>query len=108
MFLSFTFHHIGHLLAARVEQRLDVEKVGGENEFEERALIDLEELAVPLRDCFGALARHVVAVLFGQRCRIALVILGPLDHLFLFLVIVAMIRFFLSRSGAKPFAKSGC
>ena len=64
-------------LAGDIEQALDVEVIGGEDEFEQRPLVHLEELDVPGGNVIGPLL--AVVVIFRRR-RVVLVIRAPLDH----------------------------
>lgn len=53
-----------------VQEGLDVEVVGGEDDFKEHLLVDLDKLGVPVRD-LGRLAAGVVLILgegFGVLC----------------------------------------
>lgn len=71
--------HVGDGLAADVQQGLDVEVVGGEDDLEQHLLVDLHELLVPLLDVGGLLA--TVGVVVGRCWWVALVVLAPLDDL---------------------------
>lgn len=71
--------HVGDGLAADVQESLDVEVVGGEDDLEEHLLVDLHELLVPLVDVGRLLARVGVVVLGGGR--VVLVVAAPLDDL---------------------------
>lgn len=75
---SFALDHVGHRLAGDVEQSLDVEVVRGEDQLEQRALVDLQELHVPAGDVVGAFLAVVRVV--GAR-RVVLVEGAPLQHL---------------------------
>jgi hypothetical protein len=59
--------HVGHSLAADIEESLDVHVVGGEDDLEEHLLVDLHELLVPLFNVRGLLAGVGVIVLGGRR-----------------------------------------
>ena len=56
---------------------LDVQVVGGQDELEQGALVQLEEVRVPGADVVCPLL--LVLVILGQR-RVVLVVGGPLDH----------------------------
>lgn len=71
--------HVGHGLAANVEESLDVHVVGGEDDLEEHLLVDLHELLVPLFDVGGLLAGVGIVVLGGRG--IVLVLGAPLEDL---------------------------
>jgi hypothetical protein len=70
--------HVGHGLAGKIEEGLDVEVVSGEDELEEGGLVDLAELLVPRDDVVGPL---LVLLLIRRRVRVGVVVLGPLDNL---------------------------
>jgi len=74
---GLAFDHVRHGFAGDIEESLDVEVIGGEDEFEQSALIHFEELDVPRRDVIGPLLP--VVVVLGRR-RVVLVIRAPLDH----------------------------
>jgi len=76
---GLSLDHVSDGLARHIEQSLDVQVVGCQYEFEEGALIDLEEFRVPAGDVVGALL--FVVVVLGRR-GILLVVLAPLNHLF--------------------------
>lgn len=74
---GFAFDHVGNRFAGDVEQALDVEVIGCQNEFEESSLVDFEELDVPGGDVVSPLL--AVVVIFG-RGRVVLVVRAPLNH----------------------------
>lgn len=63
-----------------VQEGLDVEVVGGEDDFKEHLLVDLDKLAVPVRD-LGRLAAGVVLIL-GEGFGVLFVVFAPLEDLF--------------------------
>jgi hypothetical protein len=71
-------NHVGDGLAADVEERLDVEVVGGQNDLKEHLLVDLHELLVPFLNV-GGLAARVVLVTSGGR--IVTVVCAPFKDL---------------------------
>jgi hypothetical protein len=73
-----TLDHVGHGLAGKIEEGLNVEVVGGEDELEEGGLVDLAELLVPRDDVVGPL---LVLLLIRRRVRVGVMVLGPLDDL---------------------------
>lgn len=75
---GLAFDHVGDGLAGHVQQALDVQVVGGQDQFEQGTLVHLEEVGVPARDVVGPLL--LVLVVFGWR-RVVLVVGGPLNHL---------------------------
>jgi len=76
---GFALDHVCDSLTANVKQRLDVEVVGGEDDFEKHFLVNLHELLVPLLDISCLLAR--VGVIVGGRGGIALVMFTPFNNL---------------------------
>jgi hypothetical protein len=76
---GLAFDHVGHGLAAHVEERLDIHVVGSEDDLEQHLLVDLHELLVPLLNVGGFLARVRVVVL--GRSGVVLVLGAPLEHL---------------------------
>jgi len=70
--------HVGHRLAGELQQALDVQIVGGQDELEQSALIDLQEVGVPGDDVVGAL---LLALIVLRRLGIVLVVMGPGEHL---------------------------
>lgn len=73
----FALDHAGHGLAREVEQRLDVQVVGRQNQLEQRRLIDFAELDVPRNDVVQAL---LVLLLLGLRRGVFVVILAVVNH----------------------------
>lgn len=47
---SLALDHVGDSLATQIQQRLDVQVVGREDDLEQHFLVDLDELAVPFGD----------------------------------------------------------
>jgi len=74
---GLAFDHVRHGFAGDIEEPLDVEVIGGEDEFEQGALVDFEELDVPGGDVIGPLLP--VVVVFGRRS-VVLMIRAPLNH----------------------------
>jgi len=69
--------HVRDGFAGDIQQPLNVEVIGSEDEFEQGALVDFEELDVPGGDVIGPLL--AIVVILGWR-RVILVIRAPLDH----------------------------
>lgn len=68
-----------HSLAPYIQERLDVEVVGSQDDFEQHLLIDGNELLVPLRDVRGSLSR--LFDLVGGRSWVASVMATVLQDL---------------------------
>jgi hypothetical protein len=68
-----------HCLAADVEERLDVEVVGCQDDLEEHLLVDLDELGVPVRDV-GCASARLLGVICGCG-RVAAVVRAVLEDL---------------------------
>ena len=70
--------HVAHRLAGDIQEALDIQVVGGQDQLKEDALVHIEEVLVPVRDVtsppLGAL------ILLGW-WRIIIVLGGPLDDL---------------------------
>jgi len=71
--------HVGHRLAAYVQQSLDIHVVGREDDLEQHLLIDLHELLVPVLNVRRLLARVGIVVL--GRGGVVLVVRAPLENL---------------------------
>jgi len=69
--------HVRDGFAGDIQQPLNVEVIGSEDEFEQGALVDFEELDVPGGDVIGPLL--AIVIILGWR-RVILVIRAPLDH----------------------------
>ena len=70
------------MLGMYVQQRLDVQVVGGENDLEEHLLIHGDELLVPLADVGSTLASLVLAlVCVGRWQRLAAMVFAVLEDL---------------------------
>lgn len=76
---ALALDHVRDGLAADVEEGLDVEVVGGEDDLKQHLLVDLHELLVPLLDVGGLLAGVGVVVRRGGG--VVLVVLAPFDDL---------------------------
>ena len=61
--------HVGDLLAAEVQQRLDVEVVGGQQEVVQRVLVDLNERLVEARQIDAIVFARVRGAPGGLRAR---------------------------------------
>ena len=61
--------HVGDLLAAEVQQRLDVEVVGGQQEVVQRVLVDLNERLVEARQIGAIVLSRVRGAPGGLRAR---------------------------------------
>ena len=73
------FDHVGNGLATNVKQSLDVEIVGGKDDFKKHFLVDLHEFLIPLINICGFLAR--IRVIFVWLGRISAVMFTPLEDL---------------------------
>ena len=71
--------HVGDGLTANIQELLDVEIVGSEDDLEEHLLIDIHELLIPLLD-LGGLAAGVGFVAVGDGF-VVLVVFAPLNDL---------------------------
>lgn len=80
---SLALDHIGDSLATEIEQRLNVQVVGSEDDLEQHFLVDLDELAVPFRDVdvsSSGLLGSVVCI--GRRWQgVVLVVFAPFKNL---------------------------
>lgn len=72
--------HVRDRLACDIEQTANVQVVGGQDQLEQRALVDLQEVSVPRCDVVGALLLVLVVVGRGRR-RVVFVIRAELNHL---------------------------
>lgn len=80
---SLALDHVGDSLATQVEQRLDVQIVGSEDDFEEHLLVNLDELAVPFGDVdvpSSGLLGGIVGIGRGGQ-GVVLVVLAPFEDL---------------------------
>ena len=78
LFGCLALDHVGDGLACDVQQALDVQVVGGQDELEQSALVDLEELHVPGGYVVGDLL--AVLVVLGRR-RVIAMVCAPREHL---------------------------
>lgn len=79
---SLALDHVSDGLASNIEEGLDVEVVGSEDDLEEHLLVYGDELLVPFADIGGAFSGLVlVLVCIGRRERLATVVLAVLKNL---------------------------
>jgi len=70
--------HVRDSLAADVEERLNVQVVGSQDNLEQHLLVNLHKLLVPLIDVGGLAA---IVVVIGSSLGVILVVLAPLNDL---------------------------
>lgn len=75
---ALAFDHIGDSLTGQIQQRLNVQVVGSENEFKKCALVDLDKLLVPL---VNIVERLVPGLVIDGRRRIVAVVRTPFNNL---------------------------
>lgn len=80
---SLALDHVGDSLATEIEQRLNVQVVGSEDDLEQHFLVDLDELAVPFGDVNVSSSRllgGVVGISRGGQ-GVVLVVFAPFENL---------------------------
>ena len=79
LFRRFALDHVGNGLATNIKQSLDIEIVGGKDDFKKHFLVDLHEFLVPLIDICSFLTG--VRVIFVCLGRVSAVMFTPLKNL---------------------------
>jgi hypothetical protein len=79
LFRRLALDHVGNGLATNVKQSLDIEIVGGKDDFKKHFLIDLHEFLVPLINICSFLTG--VRVIFVCLRRVSAVMFTPLEDL---------------------------
>ena len=75
---SFAFDHVGNSLASNIQQALNVQIIGSQNELKKGSLINFEEIRVPRTDIVGSLLLVFVILRWW---RVIFVVGGPLNDL---------------------------
>jgi len=73
----FPLDHVSNALAPNIQERLDIEVVGSQDNLKEHLLIHADELVVPFTDLGSSFAS--VVWVFTRGLGVLLVVLAPLD-----------------------------
>jgi len=76
LFRGLALDHVGHSLAGDIQEALDVQVVGSQDQVEENCLLHAEEILVPLGDVIRSSLTGILII--GER-GVILVLLRPLD-----------------------------
>jgi len=82
LFTGLALDHVGDHLAPYINQRLDVEIIGGYDDLEEHLLVNRDEPLVPFANIRRSLSAVVRAALISSLQRLAAVVFAVLQNLF--------------------------